>query len=189
MKSRAFSTSAVAAISSGLVCTIILTVMAAQAQLHLKPPQLTGNLAKDTAANFGIKPPASTTAETPDELWRQIQSVSAADLKYAKALADNVASPGSRLRSACYGAWVATIEQSQGVGLKAANGDTLAQPDPHVFSSFEQLAEIADNLQPTGSLMSACAPAWTALKLSATQFFATVVGGVAGLSALGITIP
>lgn len=189
MKSRTFLMSKVAAPSSTLVCAILLTAMAAQAQLRLKPPQLTGNLAKDAAANFGIKPPTSATAETPDELWKQIQSASVADLKYAKALADNVASPGSRLRSACYGAWVATIEQSQGVGLKSANGDTLAQPDPRVFSSFEQPAEIADNLQPTGSLMSACAPAWTALKLSATQFFATVVGGVAGLSALGITLP
>jgi hypothetical protein len=37
--------------------------------------------------------------------------------------------------------------------------------------------------------MAACAPAWTALKLSATQFFTMAVSGVVGLSALGIAIP
>jgi hypothetical protein len=58
-----------------------------------------------------------------------------------------------------------------------------------VFSSFEQLAEVAETLQPTGPLMAACAPAWTALKLTATQFFTMAVTGAVGLSALGIAIP
>ncbi len=56
-------------------------------------------------------------------------------------------------------------------------------------TSFEQLAEIADALQPTGPLMAACAPAWTALRLTAVQFFTLAVSGAAGLSALGIAIP
>jgi hypothetical protein len=146
--------------------------------------ELGGAIAKPAAAV-----PAKAGIVTPEDLWKKIQAASASDLKYAKALADAVGSPGARLRSACYGAWITTIEQAQGVGLKDANGNALTQPDPHVFSSFEQLAEVAETLQPTGPLMSACAPAWTALRLTATQFFTMAVSGVVGLSALGIAIP
>ena len=149
-----------------------------------------------TAAELGgaiSRPAAAVSAKaeiaTPEDLWKKIQAASASDLKYAKALADAVGSPGARLRSACYGAWITTIEQAQGVGLKDANGNALTQPDPHVFSSFERLAEVAETLQPAGPLMSACAPAWTALRLTATQFFTMAVSGVVGLSALGIAIP
>lgn len=143
------------------------------------------------AAELGGAIPRSGTSHfaTPEELWKKIQAANASDLKYAKALADSVGSAGAKLRSACYGAWIVTIEQAQGVGLKDANGNALTQPEPHVFSSFEQLAEVAETLQPTGPLMAACAPAWTALKLSATQFFTMVISGAVGLSALGIAIP
>ena len=130
-----------------------------------------------------------TKIATPEQLWNKIQSASAADLKYAKALADAVGSPGAKLRSACYGAWITTIEQAQGAGLKDESGNPLVQPEPHVFSSFEQLAEVSETLQPAGPLMVACAPAWTALKLTATQFFTMAVTGVVGLSALGIALP
>ncbi|SRR5579871_3711011 len=143
------------------------------------------------AAELGgaIPKPAAAQIATPEELWKKIQAANAADLRYAKALADSVGSPGAKLRSACYGAWITTIEQAQGMGLKDANGNPLTQPEPHVFSSFEQLAEVAETLQPTGPLMAACAPAWTALKLTATQFFTMAVSGAVGLAALGISIP
>ncbi|HKD28495.1 MAG TPA: hypothetical protein VKC66_21655 [Xanthobacteraceae bacterium] len=143
------------------------------------------------AAELGgaIPKRGAALAASPDDLWRKVQAANAADLRYAKALADSVGSPGAKLRSACYGAWIATIEQTQGVGLKDASGNAVKQPEPHVFSSFEQLAEVAETLQPTGPLMAACAPAWTALKLSAIQFFTMVASGAAGLSALGIAIP
>jgi hypothetical protein len=157
------------------------------------PPALTGDPIKDIGnaiaganASGGLENPGTLT---PDQLWAKIQSANVNDLKYAKALADNAASSGSKLRSACYGAWITAIEQQQGVGLKDASGNPLTMPDPHLFSTFEQLAEIADGLAPTGPLMSACAPAWTALKLTATQFFTTAVTGAVGLSALGVTIP
>jgi len=140
------------------------------------------------AAELGgtIRRPA---AAPPKELWKKIQAANAADLRYAKALADSVGSPGAKLRSACYGAWIVTIEQTQGVGLKDTGGNALTPPEPHAFSSFEQLSEVVDALQPTGPLMAACAPAWTALKLTAVQFFTLAVSGAVGLSALGIAIP
>ena len=125
----------------------------------------------------------------PKQLWKKIKAAKAADLRYAKALADSVGSPGAKLRSACYGAWIVTIEQTEGVGLKDTSGNALTPPEPHAFSSFEQLTEVADALQPTGPLMAACAPAWTALRLTAVQFFTMAVSGAVGLSALGIAIP
>jgi len=136
-----------------------------------------------------IRRPAAAPMAAPEELWKKIQAANAADLRYAKALADSVGSPGAKLRSACYGAWIVTIEQAQGVGLQDTSGNAPTPPEPHAFSSFEQLAEVADALQPTGPLMAACAPAWTALKLSAVQFFTLAVSGAVGLSALGIAIP
>jgi hypothetical protein len=136
-----------------------------------------------------VSRPAAARIATPEQLWRKIRAANAADLRYAKALADSVGSPGAKLRSACYGAWIATIEQAEGAGLKDASGNALTPPEPHAFSSFEQLAEVAEALQPTAPLMAACAPAWTALKLSAAQFFTLAVSGTVGLSALGIAIP
>ena len=136
-----------------------------------------------------IPRPAAAPIATPVELLKKIQAADAADLRYAKALADAVGSPGAKLRSACYGAWIVTIEQAQGVGLKDASGNAPTPSDPHAFSSFEQLAEVAEALQPTGPLMAACAPAWTALKLTAVEFFTMAVTGAVGLSALGIAIP
>ena len=133
--------------------------------------------------------PAAASIATPEALWKKIQAANAVDLTYAKALADSVGSPGAKLRSACYAALIVTIAQAQGPGLKDASGNPLTQPNPHAFSSFEQLAEVAEGLQPTGPLMAACAPAWTALRLTAVQFFTLLLSGGVGLSALGIVIP
>ncbi len=152
-------------------------------------PRIPDPLNFAAALGGAISKPAAASIASPEDLWKKIQAANANDLKYAKALADSVGSPAAKLRSACYAAWITTIEQAQGVGLKDANGNALAQPEPHAFSSFEQLAEVAETLQPTGPLMAACAPAWTALKLTAVQFFTMAVSGAVGLSALGIAIP
>jgi hypothetical protein len=152
-------------------------------------PRIPDPLTVAAELSRAISKPAAAPIASPEDLWKKIQAANANDLRYAKALADSVGSPGAKLRSTCYGAWITTIEQTQGIGLKDANGNVLAQPELHVFSSFEQLAEVAETLQPTGPLMAACAPAWTALKLTAVQFFTVAVSGAVGLSALGIAIP
>ncbi|HMA72995.1 MAG TPA: hypothetical protein VKP67_16170 [Xanthobacteraceae bacterium] len=164
-----------------------ILVLAPSLALAQAKPRLPDPL--KVAAELGGAIPKPAAVATPEDLWKKIQAANASDLKYAKALADSVGSPGAKLRSACYGAWITTIEQAQGVGLKHANGNALTQPEPHVFSSFEQLAEVAETLQPTGPLMAACAPAWTALRLTAIQFFTMAVSGAVGLSALGLAIP
>ena len=61
------------------------------------------------AAEFGgaiRRPAAAAPMAAPERLWKKIQAANAADLRYAKALADSVGSPGAKLRSACYGAWI-----------------------------------------------------------------------------------
>ncbi len=171
------------------MCLLLILMFAPSFAMAQGKPRLPDPLKVAAELGGAIPKPAAARIATPEDLWKKIQAANAADLKYAKALADAVGSPGAKLRSACYGAWITTIEQAQGVGLKDASGNLLTQPDPHVFSSFEQLAEIAETLQPTGPLMAACAPAWTALKLTATQFFTLVVSGAVGLSALGIAMP
>jgi hypothetical protein len=173
------------AVSAVAIAALVLLALPSPAAAQNRP-KLPDPLKVAAGIGSALAKPA---AASPEELWKKIQAANAADLKYAKALADAVGSPGAKLRSACYGAWITTIEQAQGVGLKDAGGAPLAQPDPHVFSSFEQLAEVAETLQPTGPLMAACAPAWTALKLTATQFFTMAVTGTVGLSALGIALP
>ena len=171
------------------VPAVLIVLLAPPLAVAQSRPRLPDPLKVAASLGGAIHKSAARAIATPDELWKKIQAADAADLKYAKAMADNVGSPGAKLRAACYGAWIATIEQAQGVGLKDTSGSALAQPEPHVFSSFEQLAEVAETLQPTGPLMAACAPAWTALKLTAAQFFTMAVSGAAGLSALGIAIP
>jgi hypothetical protein len=171
---------------SFVIFILLLAPSLAIAQSKTRPPD-----PLKVAADLGgpIRRPAAAPMAGPEPLWRKIQAANAADLRYAKALADSVGSPGAKQRSACYGAWIVTIEQAQGVGLKDANGNVLSLPDPHAFSSFEQFSEVADALQPTGPLTAACAPAWTALRLTAVQFFTLAVSGAVGLSALGIAFP
>ena len=84
------------------------------------------------AAQLGgaISRPAASPIATPEELWKKVQAANATDLRYAKALADSVGSPGAKLRSACYGAWIATIEQAQSAGLKDAAGERAHATGP-----------------------------------------------------------
>jgi hypothetical protein len=170
-------------------CVLFILVLVPSLVIAQGKPRLPDPLKAAPQLRRAIPRPVAARIATPEELWRKIQAADVADLRYAKALAETVGAPGAKLRAACYGAWIVTIEQSQGAGLKDGSGNAPTPPDPHVFSSFEQLAEVAEALQPAGPLTAACAPAWTALRLTATQFFTTAVTGAVGLSALGLAIP
>ncbi len=149
-------------------------------------PLLTGNIVQDVqnAVSGGTAKKLS-----PNELWQKIVNASVADLTYSKALADNVGSAGSRLRSVCYAAWITTVEQANGANLKDASGAPLTKPDPALFALFEQIAEVADNLQPTSPFMAACTPAANAFKMTVAELVTMTVTGAASLAALGITLP
>ena len=148
-----------------------------------KAPQVTGNLFKDIAANNanGVTPGQGIEASV-----SKLKDVSLVDIQYAKALADAIGTPRSKIRSTCYGAWIKVIQQSQGLTAGEGGKPLGPLPDPSLFSHFEQSVEVIDNLQPDSEFMVACQPAATLLKQSIFQFIATAVGGVATAGALGI---
>ena len=148
-----------------------------------KAPQVTGNLFKDIAANNanGVTPGQGIEASV-----SKLKDVSLVDIQYAKALADAIGTPRSKIRSTCYGAWIKVIQQSQGLTAGEGGKPLGPLPDPSLFSHFEQSVEVIDNLQPDSEFMVACQPAANLLKQSIFQFIATAVGGVATAGALGI---
>ena len=124
----------------------------------------------------------SSTALAPADLqtlWGKIVGAAQADLVYAKALADNVGSPGSKLRSACYAALILANKQANGLDLVDASGTPMTIPEPHVITSVEQAAELVDNLSATAPLSATCAPAANALSQNVTQFIGAILSGVA----------
>jgi hypothetical protein len=112
-------------------------------------------------------------------VWAGIVSSTQADMIYAKAMADNVGSPGSKLRSQCYAALITANEQANGTTLKDAAGNPLPRPDPAIITGVEQAAELVDNLSATAPLTAACAPAANALQQNVLQFIAALVTGTA----------
>lgn len=121
----------------------------------------------------------ATSSANLQTIWNEIVSATQADLTYAKAMADNVASPGSKLRSTCYAALITANAQANGMTLKNADGTPMIAPTPAAISKFEQAAELIDNLQATAPVMSACAAAANAVAQSTTQFLTTILSTVA----------
>lgn len=165
---------------------IALLALAGQAHAQVKRPQVTGNIIEDIKANTAA---GITPGQGLDATWAKMKEVSLVDIQYAKALADAIGSPRSKIRATCYAAWIVVIEQSQGA-TAGANGQPLGpMPDPSLFSHFEQAVEVIDNLQPDSPFMVACQPAANLLKQSVLQFVTSAVGGVTSLGALGVGIP
>jgi hypothetical protein len=132
---------------------------------------------------------AATSSETPQQVWQQIIAAATADLTYAKALADNAATPNSKLRSTCYAALIAANQQANGVNLKNTDGSPMSLPDPAVITRAEQGLELIDNLQPSSPLVVACAPAANAVRMGVLAFVNTVVTGAALKAASGGILP
>jgi len=135
---------------------------------------------------------AGVTADTSNsgELWAKIVAASVADLTYAQALASAAATPGSKLRAACYGALLTANQQASGALLVGPDGKTpLMVPNPHVITMLEQGAEVLDDLQPTAPVMAACAPAANAAAQSVTQLLNTLLAGVAVKAATAGVLP
>lgn len=143
--------------------------------------------AEDRAGPATSDPGGSLGTIKPDDLWGKLQAAKREDLVYAKALADGAGTEGSKLRAACWGAWIALIDMKTGANAKGPDGQALGpMPDPHLFSTFEQMAQVADALQPNAPFMAACAPVAQGLKMRIMDFVGKVVGG--GLS-LGTLVP
>jgi hypothetical protein len=131
----------------------------------------------------------SGAANQPVELyiWDKIVNASLPDLQYASALAASAGTPSAAVRKQCWDALIAANKTASGIGLKDANGNALTKPDQHLFVDVEQLAEVIDNLAPTGPISTACAGAAQLAKTNTLTFINAIVTGVAGLAALGLT--
>jgi hypothetical protein len=128
-------------------------------------------------------------AESPQQVWQNIIKTASADLTYAKALADNAATPNSKLRSACYAALITANAQANGVNLKNADGSPMTMPDSAVITHAEQALELIDNLQASSPLIVACAPAANAVGQGVLSFVNTVVTGAALKAVSGGLLP
>lgn len=153
---------------------------------QLRKPQVTGNIIEDIKANnaAGVTPGQGVEASV-----AKLKDVALVDIQYAKALADAIGTPRSKIRATCYGAWIKVIQQSQGLTAGDGGKPLGAPPDPSLFTHFEQGVEVIDNLQPDSEFMVACQPAANLLKQSIFQFIATAVGGVSSAGLLGLGIP
>lgn len=133
--------------------------------------QLTGNLKKDAEA-----------------LWEKIQAAALVDLQYASAMAGAAGTNGGAVRKQCWDAIIIVNQQSNGVGLKDANGQPMTKPDPHLFTDVETSAEIIDNLSPQGKLFTSCAGAAQLAQANVIQFISAAISGAAGIAKL-VPIP
>lgn len=169
--------------------------------LGLPPkPAVTGDLAADIKTDINNLKGASGTSPLPhltgnpkldlNELWAKLQAVSMTDLQYALALANATKTDGAAMRAKLWQAWITLIQQQQGANAVGPDGKPLGpKPDPSAFSTFEQLAQVVDSLQPTSPFMQAATPVANAFKQDVLQLVTMVVSGGVGLSALGVAIP
>lgn len=125
-----------------------------------------------------------------NELWEQLQKVSITDLQYASAIATASKTAGGDMRAKLWNAWITLIQAQQGVNAVGPDGKPLGEkPSPSLFTTFEQLAEVVDSLQPTSPFMIAATPVANAFKMDVLQLVTMAVSGVTSLGALGVAIP
>lgn len=185
-------TGAVKIVGVLLIGLLVLHAMPASAQTKTTATTTAKPIPCDPLALIpGCTPTAAsaalaTTSTNLQTLWNQIVSATDTDLAYAIALANNVNSPGSKLRSICYQAILVANQQANGATLKDASGNPLAKPNPAALSTFEQGAELVDNLGATAPVMSACAAAANAVAQSTTQLISTMLASVALKAAVPI---
>ena len=123
----------------------------------------------------------------PQAYLDQISKASLEDLGYAKALADGAGTAGSKMRSACWSAWIDLIHQTSGAKA-GVDGQALGPtPESAAFTRIEQLAQFADAMQPAGPFMLACSPVSATMKLQVKDMVNKVATG--GLKALLSLIP
>jgi hypothetical protein len=193
-------TSSAVAVAKVLIIALALASLVATGSAHaqshkLAPPAVTGDLKKDLntdAQNLGLIPkslvvtPTGNIAADLQTLWAKIIGAADVDLAYASKMAASAATPASAVRKQCWDAIIVVNMQANGQNLKNADGSVMAKPDPHVFTDVESLAEVVDNLSPSGPLFTACAGAAQLAKTNVLTFINAVVTGAAGLAAMPV---
>ena len=157
-----------------LITIAALVVLAAPAVAQpKKPPPVENLLVCDPLRLLpGCASIAGPVTSNLGDLWQKIIAATGPDLAYAKAMADAAATPGSKLRSQCYGAIILVNSQTSGANLGA-------MPNPNVITQAEQAAELIDSLQPTSAVISSCAPAANAVGMNVVQLLNILLAAVA----------
>lgn len=175
-----------------------------QAMAQVRKPAVTGNLPADIKTDLGIsaatpapnlpidplhlngsKPTGNVNADM-KALWDKIIAADDADLTYAVAMAKAANTPSSAVRLQCLNAILALNQQASGANLKNADGTKMVKPDAHLISDVESVAEIVDNLSPTGPLFVGCAGAAQLAKTNVLSFVNAAVTGAAGFAAMPV---
>jgi hypothetical protein len=203
VKPAASAVSAVTATAAKAVIILVLLVAGVFAwpgDVHaqtrkLAAPAVTGDLKKDLTMdgqNLGLIPPSLQVTPTGNPgkdlqaVWDKIVNASTTDLTYASKLAASANTPASGVRKQCWDAIITINNQASGLNLKNADGTPMTKPDPHAFTDVETLAEVIDNLSPSGPLFTACAGAAQLAKTNVLTFVNAVVTGAAGMAAMPI---
>jgi hypothetical protein len=161
---------------------LLLCALAAPAQAQSRPPapRPTGNPIVDIGnAIAGQKQQAtvSRNADTED-LVGKLGKLALPDFEFALAMSkatNNVVS------TPCWQAWVDLLTAQQ-KPLLGADGQPLAEPDPHLATSVEKISELLAALRPDSTLSTGCA----ALAGAAGKDAATLIQGILGGGALGL---
>ena len=106
------------------------------------------------------------------EFLAAVQSVTAEDLDYARALAQASATPASQMRANCYLAWTDVLHRSTGASAGIAGASLAGARSP--ISRFERSSQAGEAIHASGPLQAACAPVARAVGLSVDQFIVRV---------------
>lgn len=112
-------------------------------------------------------------------IMERLRTASLEDLQYAKALADAANTPQSQARSKCWAAWIRILAPQT-----SAEAAEMALPKARLFTNFERISQVAENLQPMSEFHIACAPVAQGMRLNIGQFVLTILGGGVSLATL-----
>jgi hypothetical protein len=140
----------------------------------------------DTRPQCNTGSAATPAGDQLQQLQTKIAALSLDDFKYALALS---VSTNNTVTQPCWAAWVTLISQQQ-APMKDAQGNVLTEPNPHIFTDVEKLAELINQLQPNSPISTGCAPmAQAAQKDIGNLIGAVISGGALGLVKLPFAIP
>ena len=113
-----------------------------------------------------------------EDLVARLGKLALPDFEFALALSkatNNVVS------TPCWRAWVDLLSAQQ-KSLIGTDGQSLAEPDPHLATSVEKISELLGALRPDSTLSTGCA----ALAAAGGKDAATLIQGILSGGALGL---
>lgn len=129
---------------------------------------------------LGLNGKLGVGSDMSKDVLKALDAVVLPDLKYALARAKKT---NSTVTAPCYQAWIAIIEARQAATVDD-QGNALPEPDPHLITTFEDIVELRNALQPDSDFMRACSPVANMVRMDILHFIGLVLGGGVGLTTL-----